>query len=55
MTTEPDRKTVGYRVTLEIDVPLGDVTWQFSTKADGQSVSVSPVVAVPVGPPAETG
>jgi hypothetical protein len=55
MTTEPDRKTVGYRVTLEIDVPLGDVTWQFCTKADGQSVSVRPLVAVPVGPPAETG
>ena len=55
MTTEPDRKTVGYRVTLEIDVPLVDVTWQFCTKADGQSVSVRPVVAVPVGPPAETG
>jgi hypothetical protein len=34
---------------------LGDVTWQFSTKADGQGVSVSPVVAVPVGLPAETG
>jgi hypothetical protein len=55
VTTEPDRKTVGYRVTLEIDVPLGDVTWQFSTKADGQDGSVSPAVAVPVGPPAETG
>jgi hypothetical protein len=55
MTTEPDRKTVGHRVTLEIDVPLGDVTWQFSTKADGQGVFVSLVVAVPVGPPAETG
>jgi hypothetical protein len=42
MTTEPDRKTLGSRVKLEIDVPLGDVTWQFSTKAGGQGVSVSP-------------
>jgi hypothetical protein len=53
MTTEPDPKTVDYRATLEIELPLGRLTWQFSTKADGQVVSVSPVVAVPVGPPAE--
>jgi NAD(P)-dependent dehydrogenase (short-subunit alcohol dehydrogenase family) len=45
MTTEPDRKTAGCRVTLEIDVLIGDVTWQFSTNADGQGVSLSPVVA----------
>jgi hypothetical protein len=48
MTDVPDRKTAGYRITLAFDVPLGDVTWQFTTNANeirfliGDTVAVGP-------------
>ncbi len=47
MTSTPDRKTVGYRVTLTFDVPLGEVTWHFATKADESGIVIGDPVAVP--------
>jgi len=41
-------KNPAHRGTVEIDMPLGRMTWQFRTMADGPGVPVSPVVAVPV-------
>jgi hypothetical protein len=49
MATAPDGKAVGDRPARGIDVPLGELTWQFRTKAAGRGGSVSPAVAAPVG------
>ena len=53
--TAPNERTIGYRVTLTLDAPLGNSTRQSPTSADGQGVSVSPVVTVRIRPSTRTG
>ena len=52
MTDQPTGRTLGYRLPLTIDVPLGDCTFQITTRADENGVEVvGPVVVPPVKEP----
>ena len=46
--TDPDRRTCGHDLRLAIaDLPFGEATWQFTTPADENGVTVAELVAVP--------